>query len=401
VSGREPVAAALALVLTGCASAAPASGPATPGAPAAPARTVGATVATTPRDALAAEYRTRAAELERAGDLRPALQQYGIALTVKPDDAAAREGRDRLAARIEGLTAERVRLARAALARADHLQARHHFLAALALDPRNTVAFEALRNEVKDVRFVTHTVRAGETLGAIALRYYGDRSRSEVIWELNQLPPSPRLTPGSTLRIPQIPGVPFLAAAPAGGPTAAPAAPAIELARPAPGAVAAPVPAAPAEPPADDVPKLDPLYAEARDAFDKRELTVALADVDRLLASNPRHSEGLDLKKAILYEHGKAQLEASNYAASVEALTQLARIAPDYQDGTALLRQARGRLVQHHYAEGLRLYRNEKLEEAIAQWRTVLQLDPRHPNAQRNIEQAERILKTLEQRQKR
>ena len=118
-------------------------------------------------------------------------------------------------------------------------------------------------------------------------------------------------------------------------------------------------------------------------------------------ASNPRHSEGLDLKKAILYEHGKAQLEASNYAASVEALTQLARIAPDYQDGTALLRQARGRLVQHHYAEGLRLYRNEKLEEAIAQWRTVLQLDPRHPNAQRNIEQAERILKTLEQRQKR
>lgn len=127
----------------------------------------------------------------------------------------------------------------------------------------------------------------------------------------------------------------------------------------------------------------------------------ALADVDRLLASNPRHSEGLDLKKAILYEHGKAQLEASNYAASVEALTQLARIAPDYQDGTALLRQARGRLVQHHYAEGLRLYRNEKLEEAIAQWRTVLQLDPRHPNAQRNIEQAERILKTLEQRQKR
>jgi tetratricopeptide (TPR) repeat protein len=400
VSRRAPLSFAVALVLAGCATAAPASGPPPPGAPTGTSR---APAASTPRETLAAEYRARAAELERAGELRPALHQYGIALTVKPDDAAAREGRDRLAARIEGLTAERVRLARGALARDDHLLARHHFLAALALDPRNTAAFEALRSEVKDVRFVTHTVRAGETLGAIALRYYGDRSRSEVIWELNQLPPSPRLAPGSTLRIPQIPGVPFLAAAPAGGPTAAPAPPGIEVARPAPGAVPAPAPTPvpPAAPPPDDVPKLDPLYTEARDAFEKRELTVALADVDRLLASNPRHPEGLDLKKAILYEHGKAQLEASNYAASYEALTQLARLAPDYQDGAALLRQARARLVQHHYAEGLRLYRNEKLEDAIAQWRTVLQLDPRHPNAQRNIEQAERILKTLEQRQKR
>ena len=46
--------------------------------------------------------------------------------------------------------------------------------------------------------------------------------------------------------------------------------------------------------------------------------------------------------------------EAENYAASYEAFTQLARIAPDYEDGATLLRQARTRLVQHHYAEGLR-----------------------------------------------
>lgn len=387
-----PLALALAVALAGCAAAAD-------GGPPGPARSGSALVASKPREALAAEHRTRAVELERAGELRAALHQYGIALTIMPDDRAARDARDRLAARIEALTAERVGAARAALARDNHLEARHHFLVALALDPHNGVAAEALRNEVKDVRFITHTVRAGDTLGAIAVRYYGDRSRSEVIWELNQLPPRPRLTPGTTLRIPQIPGVPFLVAAPSGGP-AAPAP--MELPRPTPAPEPAP-PTAPvtAAPAPDEAPRVDPLYAEAREAFEKRELTVALADVDRLLASNPRHPEGLDLKKAILYEQGKAQLEASNYAASVESLTQLARIAPDYQDGAALLRQARSRLVQHHYAEGLRLYRDEKLEEAIAQWRVVLQLDPRHSNAQRNIEQAERILKTLEQRQKR
>jgi tetratricopeptide (TPR) repeat protein len=176
----------------------------------------------------------------------------------------------------------------------------------------------------------------------------------------------------------------------------------MEIPRPAPAPVPGPVPAPiTAAPPPDEAPQVDPLFAEAREAFEKKDLAVALADVDRLLASKPRHADALDLKKAILYARGKTQLEAAEYAASFESLSQLARVAPDYQDGEALLRQARTGLVQHHYAEGLRLYRNEKLEEAIAQWRTVLQLDPSHPNAQRNIDQAERILKALEQRQRR
>jgi len=40
---------------------------------------------------------------------------------------------------------------------------------------------------VKEIHFVSHTVASGETLASIADRYYGDRLRSEVIWEMNQL----------------------------------------------------------------------------------------------------------------------------------------------------------------------------------------------------------------------
>ena len=53
-------------------------------------------------------------------------------------------------------------------------------------------------------------MRSGDTLAALAQRYYGDRSRSEVIWETNQLPPNPRLVAGTILKIPEIPGVPFV-----------------------------------------------------------------------------------------------------------------------------------------------------------------------------------------------
>lgn len=40
-------------------------------------------------------------------------------------------------------------------------------------------------------------------------------------------------------------------------------------------------------------------------------------------------------------------------------------------------------LLQQHYNEGIRLYREEKLEGAIAEWRAVLQYDPNHEAAKK------------------
>ena len=65
-----------------------------------------------------------------------------------------------------------------------------------------------------------------------------------------------------------------------------------------------------------------------------------------------------------------------------------------------LLQQSRARVVDKHYSEGIKLYRDEKLKEAIREWQVVLEFDPTHVNAKKNIEQAERLLKGLEQRKK-
>jgi len=75
------------------------------------------------------------------------------------------------------------------------------------MEPGNREAFEALQSQVREVRQVNHTVRAGDSLTSIAQLYYGDRTRSEVIWETNQLPPNPKLTPGMVWKIPEIPGL--------------------------------------------------------------------------------------------------------------------------------------------------------------------------------------------------
>ena len=209
-----------------------------------------------------------------------------------------------------------------------------------------------------------------------------------MIWETNQLPPNPRLVAGTTLKIPEIPGVPFIHS---------------EARRPAP-AVAPPVAVAPSAPKGEtakeEYTEVNPLLAEAREALERQDYGEALSDVDKFLAGNPGNRDGLTVKKQALYEQGKAHLAGRRYQESYRSLAQLARLQPDYEDSAALLKQARARAVELHYREGVRLYREEKPAEAITEWRAVLELEPDHANARRNIDQAERLLKALEERRK-
>src|SRR5438477_12950918 len=91
----------LGLVVAGCATEGTVSRPSTAQAPPPPS------VASV-RAPLGAPHRERAAELERDGALRRALDEWKIARTIDPDDAAAREGQARVEARIETLVAQRI-----------------------------------------------------------------------------------------------------------------------------------------------------------------------------------------------------------------------------------------------------------------------------------------------------
>ena len=155
-------------------------------------------------------FTSKAESLESDGALRQALDAWNVVLTANPNDASARQRKEQLQARITQLVAEQMQLAEQAMARKSILEARRLYLGVLVLDPNNGPAFEALRTRAREVRTLSHTVRQGETLASISELYYGDRSRAEVIWETNGLPPNPKLGNGSTLLIPEIPGVPFV-----------------------------------------------------------------------------------------------------------------------------------------------------------------------------------------------
>ena len=347
-----------------------------------------------PRQALAAPYNDRAQALESDGRLREALQARQIALTINPDDAAARASVAALQAKIEEQVAVKLKEGRAATQRGAQVVARRHYLAVLALDPNNRAAFDALREQTQEVDGISHTVKARETLAGLASEYYGNRALAEVIAETNKLQPNARLHPGMVLKIPEVPGVTL------NRPGARPPAPRAPLPT-APGAPTAAVPPASASPPPREEPaEVNPLLAEAREAADRLDYGQALSDIDQLLASSPRNADAITLKKQELYSQGKQQLDQRKYRDSYATLNQLSKIAPNYEDSATLMRQTRTRLIDEYYNSGIRYYREEKLPEAIAQWKAVLEIDPQHVNARKNLDQAERLLKQLDERRK-
>lgn len=348
-----------------------------------------------PRQALAAPYNDRAQALESDGRLREALQARQIALTINPDDAAARASVAALQAKIEEQVVVHLKEGRAATQRGSQVIARRHYLAVLALDPNNRAAFDALREQTQEVDGISHTVKARETLAGLASEYYGNRALAEVIAETNKLQPNARLNPGMVLKIPEVPGVTLNRP---GSRPPAPRAP-LPTAPGAPTAAAPPTPAAP-PPPREEPAEVNPLLAEAREAADRLDYGQALSDIDQLLASSPRNADALNLKKQVLYSQGKQQLDQRKYRDSYATLNQLSKIAPNYEDSATLMRQTRTRLVDEYYNSGIRYYREEKLPEAIAQWKAVLEIDPQHVNARKNLDQAERLLKQLDERRK-
>lgn len=327
-------------------------------------------------------FRSRAEALEREGALRPALEAWKVALTANPGDGTAKQRKEKLEAQITQSISEQMALAERALERRSILEARRHYLTVLALDPQNSAAFEALRSKIREIRTLSHSVRPGDTLASISELYYGDRSRVDVLWETNGLSPNAKLSAGTTLLVPEIPGVPFDGPRTPKPPTPTTAPPTPTKSEPA-------------------VPEqaYNPLLSNARDALGSGDFDTALASADRYLSSNPRSTEALDVKKSALYEQAKAFFNQRKFPESLRIFEQLARLAPNFQDSNRLAADARTRVVQDNYSEGVRLFREEKLSEAIARWRTVLEYEPSHANARKNIEQAERMLQNLKSQQ--
>jgi tetratricopeptide (TPR) repeat protein len=53
-------------------------------------------------------------------------------------------------------------------------------------------------------------------------------------------------------------------------------------------------------------------------------------------------------------------------------------------------------LAEAHYIKGVKFFIEEDIEKAIQEWETTLSLEPDHPKAKKDIENARQLLQKLE-----
>ncbi|MCP4745972.1 MAG: LysM peptidoglycan-binding domain-containing protein [Desulfobacteraceae bacterium] len=399
-------------------------------------QTPGQTVALSPQ-----LYQKKAQDLEKKGELNDALLAWRIAEQMDPDSKTIKNNIKKLKNTIAKTAKIHFRKAIGAYKKGNDALAQQQFLITLRLDPKNSSAKRYLKNQQQDKEKTFYRVKKGDSFSKIAHKFYKDQTKAHIIAYFNDIDPDKPLMIGKLLIIPMlesehiIPRMDIetrLDSAQTGleqkqydtvvGQTGRIQAQirnhqkAEKLANQAlyesglkliqSGQPFAALKKLNQVSPkykgldsaikkAKNLLKNKDLYNELQTAkrhFDQKNYPNAILITDKILIKYPGNPTAQSLFTAAHYALGKQMLDQHKDA---EAFKALSVINPDYQDTSHLLAQARGRLnarAETHYRNGVKFFLNENLVSAIEQWKKVVKLNPNHPKAAQDIENALRLL---------
>ncbi len=125
----------------------------------------------------------------------------------------------------------------------------------------------------------------------------------------------------------------------------------------------------------------------------QRKYSEVIAITEEVLKQSPKNSMAKELSNAANYTLGKQFLDKGE---EEKAVTYLKAADKSYQDTEQLLSLALARMraqAETHYRSGVKHFINEDLERAVKAWERALSLNPNHPKARQDIENARRLLK--------
>jgi tetratricopeptide (TPR) repeat protein len=167
--------------------------------------------ATKEKNSRVEEHLVRAQEQETRGELVEALESYRLALKVDPANATALSKRTELEAKLNALAAENYRAGVELQRVGKYAQAKQKFQTALRYKPNYPEASEMLKAERIDSQKVRtsfpHVVKPGELLSQMAERYYRDSQKHYLIGVYNDLADAAKIAAGQTLKVPVLEGM--------------------------------------------------------------------------------------------------------------------------------------------------------------------------------------------------
>ncbi|MDY6905026.1 MAG: hypothetical protein SWH61_10095 [Thermodesulfobacteriota bacterium] len=119
-----------------------------------------------------------------------------------------------------------------------------------------------------------------------------------------------------------------------------------------------------------------------------------------VLAIEPSNRMAMELANAAYYRMGKQFLAQEQY---LDAMKMFKNVADGYKDIKSLRTETRDQMIalaEKHYRRGVQFFVEEELLKAIDQWEKALALNPDHPQAKKDIENAKHLLEELDKIEK-
>ena len=365
----------LAMFIFGCAAAPPKPTP-DKGPETAPFSGFPERPETDPFSGFSERYRQQAIEYEKQNDLPKALQCWEIVEAFQPIHEEAIQKTTALRVQIKTLADQHFKKGLSYYQNRSIPEAHKEFLLTLYYNPDHTESLSYLKNKLIEADYISYEVMPGDTLREIAKKIYNDPQKDFLIAYFNDLGKDPKLTPKTTLRLPVL-DVPQTQPAPQ--PREMPMDPKEILGEP-------------KEAPKEVKETKEEKMAKAVAYFKANKFKETASITEEILLSDPSNKEARDLTNASYYQMGKALHQGKKYR---EALEQLSRVDPKYRDVRDRIVSVKRQLAEVHYINGIKYYTQEKLDQAIQEWRETLNLNPQHPKAKGDIENAQRLLQML------
>jgi tetratricopeptide (TPR) repeat protein len=160
---------------------------------------------------MVAGYLATAQQQESKGELVEALESYKLALTVDPENQTAQGKRAEIEKKLSSLADQDYKAGLELQRMGRYAQARQKFLTAVRYKPDFPEAVEMLKAERLDSQRVRlhflYVIKPGELLAHVSERYYRDYQKHYLIGAFNEVDDATKITAGQTIKVPVIEGL--------------------------------------------------------------------------------------------------------------------------------------------------------------------------------------------------
>ena len=348
-------------------------------------------------------YLTKAGEAEGRGNTVDALRYYKMALTVDPYDERIKASAARIEKELKDAARRHYEAGLRLREEGSNNPARKEFLAALRLDPDFADAYKMLtdRSQVLAKKYVVHVVKPGESISKLAQKYYGDYKKFPVIARFNGLDDTASVRVGQEIRIPVDEGFKEQAAETAAVPQAIkehyeviepPGEEFFETAQPSQAAETGTQPGK----------KEEELQAEgyrdyALDLFQQQRYDEAAVELEKVLAVLPNDKVAKEYAYKANYESALRLMRDKDYLAARDRFKVSLTFNSECSKCHTYIKECEDSYKEFHYRNGMKLFQDQNVQEALKEWEMVSALDPGYKRTPQLIERAKTILRKLEE----